>query len=181
LRVAALGAACLWYALAASPRPEVPPEAARAPEAPPVHADPAAWQVLAPRHRGVSPAPLAVLLTPGWLGAVEVRVETPRGVHAAVTAARSLPWPAALPPLRIGEWCSVTIRGPHGGAAEATFLRVRSPAPGRSDPDWLGLGLPAAACLRGGPEGRAACLRAGVCGVPEWGPSANMPRARESE
>jgi hypothetical protein len=140
-----------------------------------------AWQVLAPRHRGTSPVPLTILFTPGWLGPVEVLIETPRGRHATVTPARGIPWPQALPPLRVGDWCAVTIRGPHGRRAEAAYLRVPLPRleAGMGEPDFLELGLPALAILRGGAELPVASLRAGVTEVPERGPSATMARARE--
>lgn len=139
------------------------------------------WQVLAPRHRGTSPVPLTVLFTPGWLGPVEVRIETPRGCHATVTPARGIPWPQALPPLRIGDWCAVTITGPHGRSAEASYVRVPLPKleAGMWEPDLLDLGLPAVAILRGGADLPVATLRAGVTQVPERGPSATMARARE--
>ena len=139
------------------------------------------WQVLAPRHRGTSPVPLTVLFTPGWLGPVEVRIETPRGCHATVTPARGIPWPQALPPLRVGDWCAVTIKGPHGRTAEAACVRVPLPKleAGMGEPDFLDLGLPALAILRGGADLPVASLRAGVTEVPERGASATMARARE--
>jgi hypothetical protein len=138
------------------------------------------WQVLAPRHRITSPVPLIVFATPGWLGSVEIRVETRTGVHAAVTTARSLPWPAALAPLEPGDWCAVTVSGAHGRSAEAACLRAAI-VPGADSPDSggaLSVGLPSAACLEGGPDLGAALLRSGVDRLPASGASATMSRDR---
>jgi hypothetical protein len=117
-------------------------------------------------------------MTPGWNGAVVVRIETPRGVHAAATSARGLPWPSTLPPLAVGEWCAVSISGAHGRSAEAAYLRA-SPVDAGLDPDFLSVGLPALACLRGGPDLVVATLRAGLVRMPDFRASATMTRARE--
>src|SRR5687767_14726203 len=123
-----LALASISWLLFVQPEPDAPPPPlARAPpNLVPAGLD---WQVLAPRHRGGSPAPITVFATPGWLGPVEVRIETRGRWHAAVTSARALSWPPALPPLPIGEWCSVSISGAHGRSAEAAYLRVAPLAP----------------------------------------------------
>jgi hypothetical protein len=139
------------------------------------------WQVLAPRHRETSPAPIVAFVTPGWSGHVEVRVETPRGVHTTVTRGRSLSWPRELRPLATGAWCAVTVSGCGGRMATATALRVPPPRDGarESAADFLSVGLPAAACLDGGPHLGAALLRAGLERLTAPRRSDTMARARE--
>jgi hypothetical protein len=114
------------------------------------------WAVLCPQGRGVSPVPIVALATPGWLGAVEVTIETPRRTVVSRTGARSLGWPEALPPLAIGEWCTVIVSVAGEVRASSSYLRIageaqnqREAAPGSAAP------------------------------VPESGPSDTMPRARE--
>jgi hypothetical protein len=83
-----------------------------------------AWKVLAPRGRGASPMPLIAFATPGWLGPVEVTVETRSGRTVSVTTSRAFPWPESLGSLRVGDWCSVTVAGPAGRRAAAAYLRL---------------------------------------------------------
>jgi hypothetical protein len=125
LTIAALTAAVWFVAAAPAPEGAEPPAPPAAPDAW-IWAE--SWEVLCPRGPGTSPTPIVAFATPGWLGPVEVTVETARGRHVSVTSARTFAWPEALGALGVGDWCAVTLAGPAGRSAAAAYLRT-APVP----------------------------------------------------
>jgi hypothetical protein len=117
--------AALW--LLAAPRAAPPPAAPDRGEAAD-WTEALEWRVLCPRGRGSSPAPIVAFATPGWLGPVEVTIETRERSTVVTTANRTLPWPVDLGVLAVGDWCAVTVSGPLGKAASTAFLRC-APVP----------------------------------------------------
>ena len=110
--------AVLWILAAPRAAPPVPP--AR-PEPDWIAA--ASWAVLCPRGAGTSPTPIVAFVTPGWLGPVEVTIETRARTIVCMTSGRTLAWPESLGALGVGEWCAVTVAGSSGKRAAAAYLR----------------------------------------------------------
>jgi hypothetical protein len=130
--------------------------------------------ILYPRHRIARTAPDILLAIPG-AAAFDLRIEIQGRREVRLrTRRRAIPWPAALPLLRPGDLCVLSVHAATGSGG-AVFVVATAPDPMPVDPArWAELGLPAEAWRSGllaGTEGRALdswAVAMGLPAAPRW-------------